>query len=205
MYPLTALYQLYQLFWLIIDITTQQLFYNLSPTSTIHEIHHRSSTLISELLLIESIQLHNHGTIIINFIDVITIGRLDPVTLSVPLVSCRGSCVTPCRQPCASKRTPTTRCIQVGIATRTVVSQRTVLSTLLLYYEQQQWTRDCAHSCWTSSSLQLERSSVCDSSISSILFFYPDLALDRSVCKLVNLLTVFQYFTCSIIHHGHQL
>ena len=149
MYPLTALYQLYQLFWLIIDITTQQLLYNLSPTSTIHEIHHRSSTLISELLLIDSIQLHNHGTIIINFIDVITIGRLGPVTLSVSLVSCRGSCVTPCRQPGASKHTPTTRRIQVGIATRTVVSQRTVLSTVLLYYEQQQWTRDCAHSCWT--------------------------------------------------------
>ena len=32
---------------------------------------------------------------------------------------------------------------------RTIVSQRTVLSTVLLYYEQQQWTRDCAHSCWT--------------------------------------------------------
>ena len=65
------------------------------------------------------------------------------------LVSCRGSCVTPCRQPGASKHTPTTRRTQVGIATRTVVSQRTVLSTVLLYYEQQQWTRDCAHSCWT--------------------------------------------------------
>ena len=143
MYPLTTLYQLYQLFWLIIDVTTQPLLYNLSPTSTIHEIHHRSSTLISELLLIDSIQLHNHGTISINCIDVITIDRLDPVALSAPLVSCRGSCVTPCRQPGASKHTPTTRRIQVGIATRTVVSQRTVLSTLLLYYEQQQWTRGC--------------------------------------------------------------
>ena len=135
MYPLTTLYQLYQLFWLIIDVTTQPLLYNLSPTSTIHEIHHRSSTLISELLLIDSIQLHNHGTIIINFIDVITIGLLDPVTLSVPLVSFRGSCVTPCRQPGASKHNPTTRRIQVGIETRTIVSQRTVLSTVLLYYD----------------------------------------------------------------------
>ena len=58
---------------------------------------------------------------------------------------CRGSCVTPCRQPGASKHNPTIKRIQVKIR-RTIVSQRTVLSTVLLYYEQQQWTRDCAQS-----------------------------------------------------------
>ena len=151
MYQLTALYQLYQLFQLIIDITTQQLLYNLTPTSTIHEIHPSQQYYYFGIGVgrFDSIQLHNHGTLIINFIDAITIGGLDPVTLSVPSVSCRGSCVTPCRQPGASKHNPTIKRIQVKTETRTIVSQRTVLSTVLLYYEQQQWTRDCAHSCWT--------------------------------------------------------
>ena len=39
---------------------------------------------------------------------------------------------------------------------------------------------------------------LCDSSISNILLPYPDLAIDRSECKLVDLLTLFQYFSLSL-------
>ena len=39
---------------------------------------------------------------------------------------------------------------------------------------------------------------LCDSSISNILLHYPDLAIDRSECKLVDLLTLFQYFSLSL-------
>ena len=44
--------------------------------------------------------------IIINFIDTTTIVGLDPVALSVPLVSCHGSCISPCGQPGAFKCNP---------------------------------------------------------------------------------------------------
>ena len=154
---------------MIIDITTQQLLYNLSPTSTIREIHPSQQYYYFGIGVgrFDSIQLHN-GTIIINFIDAITIGGLDPVTLSVPLVSCRGSCVTPCRPPGASKHNPTIKHIQVKIGNGQLYLN--VLFYLLSSFimSSSSGREIVLIPVGPTSSLQLERSS--PSRISSILF-----------------------------------